>query len=93
MGTSRCMCTSESPDSLSVVIHERKAVLTRFSPLKDLSAEHAVTGRVHMILTSVVMLGHIQVVGRRVSLGVDGRLFWPWSFTAVATSFANSVAH
>ena len=80
MGTSRCMCSSESPDSLSVVIHERKTVLTRFSPLKDLSAEHVVTGRVHRILTSVVMLGHIQVVCRRVSLGVDGRLFWPWSF-------------
>ena len=80
MGISRCMCTSKSLDSLSVVIHERKTVLTRFSPLKDRSAEHVVTGRVHRILTSVVMLGHIQVVCRRVSLGVDGRLFWPWSF-------------
>ena len=44
------MCRSESPDSLSVVMHERKAVFILFSPLNDLSAEHVVTGKVHMIL-------------------------------------------
>ena len=56
MGISRCMCTSESQDSLSVVIHERKAI---FSPLKDVSAEQK------RILTGVVMFKESLGVGGR----------------------------
>ncbi len=46
------MCRSDSPVSRSVVIDDRTAVLILFRPLKDLSAEQLVTGRVHNILTS-----------------------------------------
>ncbi len=41
------MCRSDSPVSRSVVIDDLTAVLILFRPLKDLSAEQLVTGRVH----------------------------------------------
>ena len=41
----QCVCRSNSPDSLSVVVHEQKAVLIRLSPPNDLSAEHVVMGK------------------------------------------------
>ena len=43
-------------------MHERKAVFIRFSSLNDLSAEHVVTGKVHMILIRALILGYIEVV-------------------------------
>ena len=48
---------------------ERKAVFIRFSPLNDLSAEHVVTGKVHMILISALMFGNIEVVCLRAMPG------------------------
>ena len=54
------MCRrSDSLDSLSAVMHERKAV---FSSLNDLTAEHLVTGKVHIILIRALTLGYIEVV-------------------------------
>ena len=74
---SRCIWSRESPDSLSVVMHERKGVFIRFNPLNDLSAEHVVTGKVHMIRTSALTFGNIEVVCLRAILGVPGKLASP----------------
>ena len=49
-GMSQCRWRRVSPDSLPVVMNERIGDLIRFSPLKDLSAEQLVTGRMHKIL-------------------------------------------
>ena len=64
-----CICRSDSPDSLSVVMHERKAVFIRFSPLNDLSAEPVMTGKVHMTLIRALILGYIEVVCLRAMQG------------------------
>ena len=45
-----------------VVIDDRKAVLMRLSPLKVLSAEQLVTGRVHKMLINARMLGYFVEV-------------------------------
>ena len=73
---SRCMC---SPVNCSVVIDDRIAVLNRFSPLNDLSAEQLVTGSVHKILTKARMLGYMPVACLRVTVGLRGRLLSPCS--------------
>ena len=57
-GMSWCTVKSVSPVSHSVVMDDRKAVLIRFSPLKDRSAEQVVTGRVHKILNKALILGY-----------------------------------
>ena len=75
----RCMCRSDSPVSRSVVIDDRTAVLILFRPLKDLSAEQLVTGRVHNILTKALILGNMVVACLRVTVGLRGRLLSPWS--------------
>ena len=76
----RCMFSSVSPVSHCVNIDDRRAIFIRFSPLKDLSAEQLVTGRVHKILTSNLIFWYIEVVCLRVVVGVDGKLSWPCSF-------------
>ncbi len=87
------MCRSDSPVSRSVVIDDRTAVLILFRPLKDLSAEQLVTGRVHNILTKALMLGNMVVACLRVTVGLCGRLLYlhgPYSIAP--TSSASSVA-
>ena len=56
-----------------VVMDDRNAVLKRFSPLKDLSAEQLVTGSVHSIVTNALMLGYIELACLTVTTGVDGK--------------------
>ena len=57
------MCRrSDSLDSLSAVKHEQIAVFILFSSLNDLTAEHLVTGKVHIILIRALMLEYIEVV-------------------------------
>ncbi len=58
---------SDSPVSRSVVVDDRTAL---FRPLKDLSAEQLVTGRVHNILTKALMLGKMVVACLRVTVGL-----------------------
>ena len=70
------MFSSVSPVSRCVDIEDLRAIFIRFSPLKDLSAEQLVTGRVHMILTSALKFGYIEVVCLRVVVGIDGKLSW-----------------
>ena len=53
----RCMFSSVSPVSRCVDIDDRRAIYIRFTPLKDLSTKQLVTGRVHKILTSALILG------------------------------------
>ena len=77
IGISRCTWRSDCPESLSVVIQERKAVFIRFSPLNDLSAEHVVTGKVQRILINALMLGYIEVVSNNGALGVRGKAVSP----------------
>ena len=48
--------------SLSIVMHKRKAVFIRFTHYMTFSAEHVVTGRVHIILIRALTLGYIEVV-------------------------------
>ena len=79
-GMSRCRWRRVSPDSLPVVMDERIRDLIRFSPLKDLSAEQLVTGRMQKILTKTLMLGYIEDTFLRVSASVEGKLFCPYSF-------------
>ena len=45
-----------------MVINDRKVVLMRLSPLKDVSAEQLVTGRVHKMLINARILGYIVEV-------------------------------
>ena len=63
----------------SVIIEDRRGVLILFSPLKDLSAEQLVTGKVHMMVISTWMLGYIGVTRRRVEERVVGKLALPFS--------------
>ena len=63
---SRWTVRSVSPVCRGVVIEDRKAVFIRFSPLKDLSAEQVVIGRVHKMLTSALMFGYMDVTCLRV---------------------------
>ena len=55
---SRCTLRSVSPESRTVVIADLNGVLI---PLKDVSAEHVVTGKVQRILRRVPILGNIEV--------------------------------
>lgn len=55
------MCRSVSPVNRSVTIEDRRGVLILLSALKDLSAEQLVTGKVHMMAISTLMLGYIGV--------------------------------
>lgn len=64
-----------------VVIAALKGVLIRFSPLKDLSAEHDVTGSVQRIVTRALMFGYIELMCLRVSVRLDGGLVSPCSFS------------
>ena len=57
-----------------MVIEDLKAVLIRLSPLKDLSAEQLVTGRVHKMLIKALMFGYIAKVCPSVVVGLNGRL-------------------
>ena len=57
----------------SLVMLERRSVLMRLSPLKDLSALHEVTGRVRRIVTRTLMLGYkLEILGN-VEERVEGR--------------------
>ena len=57
-----------------MVIEDLKAVLIRLSPLKDLSAEQLVTGRVHKMQIKALMFGYIAEVCLIVVVGLTGRL-------------------
>ena len=57
-----------------MVIEDLKAVLTRLSPLKDLSAEQLVTGRVHKMLIKALMFGYIAEVCLIVVVVLNGRI-------------------
>ena len=82
MSTDISWCTFSSVSSVSycVEIDDRRAIFIHFSPLKDLSAEQLVTGRLHKILTIALIFGYIEVLCLRVVVGVDGKLSWPCSF-------------
>ena len=69
-GVSQCMCRRVSPVNHSVVIDDRIAVLIRFSPLNDHSAEQLVTGSVHKILTKARMLGYMHMACLKVTGGM-----------------------
>ena len=56
-----------------MVIEDLKAVLIRLSPLKDLSAEQLVTGRVHKMLIKALTFGYIAEVCLSVVVGLNGR--------------------
>ncbi len=56
-----------------------KAVLIRFRPLNDLSAEHDLTGRVQRICNRILMFGNIVVTWGNVKDGEFGREDWPCS--------------
>ena len=57
-----------------MVIEDLEAVLIRLSPLKDLSAEQLVTGRVHKMLIKALMFGYIAEVCLIVAVELNGRL-------------------
>ena len=57
-----------------MVIEDRKAVLMRLGPLKDLSAEQVVTGRVHKMLIKALIIGYMAEVCLIVVVGHNGRL-------------------
>ncbi len=50
-----------------------RAILIRFRPLIDLSAEHYVTGRVQKICNRILMFGNIVVTWGNVNDGEFGR--------------------
>ena len=58
-----------------MVIENLEAVLIQLSPLKDLSAEKLVTGRVHKMLIKALMFWYIAEVCLIVAVGLNGRLF------------------
>ena len=76
---SQCIFRRDRLVSRCVVMEDRKAVFVRFSPLKDLSAEQLVTGRVHKMVTNTLMLGYMEVACLRVVVGLDGKLQCPCS--------------
>ncbi len=51
------MCSRVRFESRSLLMLDLRAVLIRLSPLKDLSAEHEVTGSVQRIVARTLMLG------------------------------------
>ena len=57
-----------------MVIEDLEAVLIRLSPLRDLSAEQLVTGRVHKMLIKALMFGYIAEVCLIVAVELNGRL-------------------
>ena len=59
------------------VIADLKGVFILYSPLKDLSAEQLVTGKVQRILTRAVMLGYMELTCLRVSVRLVGKLLSP----------------
>ena len=66
-----------SPVKRELVIADLNSVFILFSPLKDLSAEQLVTGRVQRILTRAVMLGYIGPTCLNVSVRLVGKLLSP----------------
>ena len=84
-GMSRWMWTRVSPVNRSIIIEDRRGDLIVLSPLKDLSAEQLVTGKVHMMAISTLMLGYIDAEWKS-----HTHFYSLW--IAAATSTANSAA-
>ena len=57
-----------------MVIEDLEAALIRLSPLRDLSAEQLVTGRVHKMLIKALIVGYIAEVCLIVAVGLNGML-------------------
>ena len=68
-----------------------KGVLILLNPLKDLSAEQLVTGKVQRILTRAVMLGNMGLTCLKVSARFVGKLHVQG--VVAATLFSRCVAH
>ena len=73
------VCGEVSVVNRQLVIAHLNGVFILFSPLKDLSAEQLVTGRVERILIRAVMLGYMELTCLRVSMRLVGKLLSPWS--------------
>ncbi len=72
IGTSGCMCSRVRFESRSLLMLDLRAVLIRLSPLKDLSAEHEVTGSVQRIVARTLMLGKKLEIRGNVDERVEG---------------------
>ena len=66
-----------SPVKRELVIADLKGVLILFRPLKDLSAEQLVTGRVQRNFTRAVMLGYMELTCLKMSVRYVGKLLSP----------------